>query len=138
MIVRLKTVLIHLFAFVLSLLTTAALAQTSIDGSSASDWNGTWVAQGTFFSVAVTVRDTAFQVEEAQSLGFVWTAQPGYVSGSEAIVEVSYAGATAMLLATLTGDGIAVVEAATCTPEFMVVCVLAKGQQATFVRQPLQ
>ena len=124
-----------MFACCFYFVTAAASSQTSIDEMSTANWNGTWLAQGTLFSVAVTVQDGVFQVDDVQSLGFVWTSKPGTVSGSQATVEVSYAGATAMLLARLTGDGIAVVEAARCAPEFMVVCALAKGQQATFIRQ---
>jgi len=138
MISLLKPVLISLSACCLCLLTAATYSQTGNDEMSTANWNGTWLAQGTLFSVAVTVQDGVFQVGEVQSLGFVWGSKPGSVSGSEATVEVSYAGATAMLLARLMGDGIAVVEAATCAPEFMVVCALAKGQQAIFVRQPDQ
>jgi len=138
MIVRFKTVLISAAAFCLFLLTAAANSQTGTDISSSANWNGTWLAQGTLFSVAVTIQDEVFLVDEVQSLGFVWTSQPGEVNGSEATVQVSYAGATAMLLARLIGNGTAVVEAATCMPEFMVVCALAKGQQATFIRQPDQ
>ena len=100
---RFKTLVISLSSCWFYLLIAAAGAQTS-SGVSAEGWNGTWLAQGTLFSVAVTVQDTAFQVDEVQSLGFVWTSQPGNVNGTEATVEVSYAGATALLLARLTGD----------------------------------
>jgi hypothetical protein len=135
MLKRFNSVLTSVVACSACLLTPAAGAQTRVDEFSAAAWNGTWLAQGTLFSVAVTVREGEFRVDEVQSLGFVWTSQTGNVNGSEATVQVSYAGATATLLARLTSDGIAVVEAATCAPEFMVVCALAKGQQATFVRQ---
>ena len=120
-----KTVLIFMATCWVFLVASAASGQTSADSSSATEWNGIWLAQGTFFSVAVTAQEGVFSVDEVQSLGFVWTSQPGNVNGSEATVQVSYAGATAKLLARLTGDGVAVVEAATCTPEFMVVCALA-------------
>ena len=110
-------------------------AQGGIDSPSASDWNGIWVAQGTLFSVAVTVQQGSFQVDEVQSLGFVWSSGTGQVEGDRATVEVQYAGVTATLLARLTDRNTAVVEAATCMPEFMVVCALARGQQALFVRQ---
>ena len=90
---------------------------------------------GTLLSVAVTARNGVFQVDEVQSLGFVWSATPGMVDGDRARLDVQYAGASAVLVARLVEDGVAVVEAARCVPEFMVVCLLAKGQQATFVRQ---
>ena len=111
-----------------------AHGQSDLDKFSAADWNGTWVAQGTVFSVAVSVQQGIFQVREAQSLGFVWSSQPGQVEGNRATVEVQYAGVTALVLARLTSKDTAVVEAASCMPEFMVVCTLAKGQQAVFVR----
>jgi hypothetical protein len=135
---RFNSVLISIVACSSCLFSTTAGAQTSVDEFSAAAWNGTWLAQGTLFSVAVTVQNGEFRVNEVQSMGFVWTSQPGNVNGSEATVQVSYAGATATLLARLTSDGIAVVEAATCAPEFMVVCALARGQQATFIRQAEQ
>lgn len=135
MIIQFKTVLISLATCWMFSFAPTSSGQTSTDNSSAADWNGTWLAQGTFFSVAVTAQDGVFRVDEVESLGFAWTSQPGLVNGSEATVQVSYAGATAILLARLSGDGLAVVEAATCAPEFMVVCALVKGQQATFIRQ---
>lgn len=124
-----------LIAAGLLLLLTTAHAQTGDNGMPSANWNGTWIAQGTLFSVSVTVQDSVIQVDEVQSLGFVWTSRPGRVAGDQASIEVSYAGVTARLLARLTGDNTAVVEAASCMPEFMVVCALAKGQQATFIRQ---
>jgi len=126
---------LHLPALLLVLLAQPAWSQDGSAALGAADWAGTWVAQGTLFSVAVTINEGGeFLVGEIQSLGFDWTARPGVVSGDQAAVEVSYAGATATVLARLTGDGIAVVEASNCMPDFMVVCVLSKGQQAVFIR----
>ena len=99
------------------------------------DWNGTWVADGTLFSIEVIVSEAEFKVSEVQSLGFVWTAKTGTVSGNMATIEVTYAGTTAQINAELTGDGIAIAYAASCLPEFMLVCALAKDRQATFLRQ---
>lgn len=100
-----------------------------------SDWNGTWLAQGTLFSVGVTVENDVFVVSEVQSLGFVWTSGNGRVAGNQATLEVRYAGVSAVVLARLTGDGTAVAETLSCAPEFMVVCTLARGRQAVFIRQ---
>lgn len=120
---------------VLGVVANPSRAQTGLPEAADADWNGTWVAQGTLFAVAVTVQDGVIQLDEVQSLGFVWSSQPGSVNGTEATLEVRYAGVTAQLLARLTGPGTAVVQAASCLPEFMVVCALAKGQQAVFVRE---
>lgn len=110
-------------------------AQTPIEEPSAADWNGIWLAQGTLFSVAVNAGNSEFRVEEVQSLGFLWTSEPGSVNADLATFQVTYAGATATLQAQLTGDDVAVVEAINCVPEYMVVCALAKGQTALFIRQ---
>ncbi len=109
-------------------------AQGSPENASAA-WNGTWIAQGTLFSVAVSVTEGVFKVDQEQSLGFAWSSQPGRVNGDQATLEVQYAGITARLRARLTGQDIAVVEALSCVPEFMVLCTLARGQQAVFVRK---
>ncbi|MEZ5489364.1 MAG: hypothetical protein R3F50_03485 [Gammaproteobacteria bacterium] len=132
--------ILAVYSLLLSLLIVcgAPVRAQGVLGASAADWTGTWIAQGTLFSVAVTVQEDQFRVNEVQSLGFVWTSEPGSVAGDQATLEVKYAGVTARILARLTGDGRAVVEAASCLPEFMVVCVLAKGQQAVFVRQDSQ
>jgi hypothetical protein len=117
------------------LLSSPAWSQTGTGNAANADWLGTWTAQGTLFAVEVVVNEGGeFLVKEAQSLGFVWSSSPGVVSGDQAAVVVNYAGATATILARLTGQGVAVVEASNCMPEFMVVCVLSKGQQAIFVR----
>jgi hypothetical protein len=132
--------ILAVYSLLLSLLIVcgAPVRAQGVLGASAADWTGTLIAQGTLFSVAVTVQEDQFRVNEVQSLGFVWTSEPGSVAGDQATLEVKYAGVTARILARLTGDGRAVVEAASCLPEFMVVCVLAKGQQAVFVRQDSQ
>ena len=122
-------------ALVLTCLTnTQAWSQTVVSDTAPTDWNGTWVADGTLFSIAVTVTDNEFKVEEVQSLGFVWTAKLGNVDGNTATIEVTYLGATALITAELTGDGTAIAFAATCVPVFMVVCALAKDRQAAFSR----
>ena len=113
---------------------TLAWSQTAPPESSPGDWNGTWIADGTLFSIAVTVTDNEFKVQEVQSLGFVWTAKLGNIDGNLATIEVTYLGATALITAELTGDGTAVAYATSCLPEFMVVCALTKDRQAAFSR----
>ncbi len=109
-------------------------SQTASTETNPSDWTGTWIADGTLFSIAVTVTDNEFKVDEVQSLGFVWSAKLGSVEGNRATIEVTYLGATALIAAELTGDGTAIAYAATCLPAFMVVCALAKDRQAAFTR----
>jgi len=113
---------------------SVAWAQTDSPETNPGDWNGTWLADGTLFSIAVTVTDNEFKVEELQSLGFVWTAKLGNVHGNRATIEVTYLGATAIIIAELTGEGTAIAYADTCLPDFMVVCALAKNRQAAFSR----
>jgi len=99
-----------------------------------ADWNGVWIAEGTLFSVRVRITDGVLAVEEIQSLGQIWSAQTGTVAGNEARLPVSYLGATAELQIQMLEVGRAVVSAASCLPEYMVVCALAAGRQATFLR----
>ena len=65
-------------------------------------------------------------------MGFIWTSKDGIVEGNIARVEVEYAGVTGIIQAELVDKETAIAFAATCAPDFMVVCALAKGQQATF------
>ena len=64
--------------------------------------------------------------------GFYLDQQVGTVEGNIARVEVEYAGVTGIIQAELVDEETAIAFAATCAPEFMVVCALAKDQQATF------
>ena len=119
---------------ILAILWTSASWSQSAQAQT-GDWNGTWVADGTLFSIEVTVSEAEFRVNEVQSLGFVWSAQTGVVSGNQAMIEATYAGATARIYAELTGEGTAIAFAGSCLPEFMLVCALIKDRQATFLRQ---
>ncbi|MBL4819674.1 MAG: hypothetical protein JKY98_01610 [Gammaproteobacteria bacterium] len=128
-----------------SLLLVAALlfilpawGQTTYTRTNPADWNGTWIAEGTLFSIAVSVINNEFTIKEVQSLGFVWTAKPGRVDGNMAAVEISYAGATAKITVELTGTDSAIASASNCMPEFMLACALTKGRQAVFRRSDNQ
>lgn len=103
--------------------------------AASEDWNGVWIAEGTFFSIAVHVSQNRIEVSEVESLGFEWSSRPGTVSGQRAIVEVQYAGATAQILAELVTANSAVARALSCSPEYLVVCTLAKDRQARFIRK---
>lgn len=125
------------FATLTLLLGTAVIpvvgAQSNVY-SNPDQWSGIWIAEGTLFSIAVTVYENDIKVEENQSLGFMWTAKLGSVEGNKATIEANYAGATGLVIAELTGDGTAVAYLARCVPEFMVVCALANGRRAAFRR----
>ena len=95
-------------------------------------WNGAWIADGTLFQIEVLVENNVMKLVQIESLGFEWTSKNGKVDGNIVRVEVEYAGVTGMLQAELVDENTAVVFAATCLPEFMVVCALAKGRQAIF------
>ncbi|MBT4257455.1 MAG: hypothetical protein HOD87_15450, partial [Gammaproteobacteria bacterium] len=66
--------------------------------------------------------------------GFLWTSKNGSIEGNVVRVEVEYAGVTGIIQAELIDPNTAIAFAATCLPEFMVVCALAKDRQAVFRR----
>ena len=71
-------------------------------------------------------------IEQIESMGQEWTNEDGSIEGNIASVPVSYAGATGIIQAELISDRLARVFAASCTPDFMVVCVLSKDREAIF------
>ena len=95
-------------------------------------WNGHWIGDGTIFEIRVEVEDGLMKVHQVESMGFIWTSKVGTVEGNIARVEVEYAGITGIIQAELVDEETAIAFAATCVPDFMVVCALAKNQQATF------
>ncbi len=97
-----------------------------------SHWNGTWIAEGTLFKVAVLAEDGMLKVTQLESLGFKWSNEDGVIDGNIARLSVDYAGVKGVIQAELVAPDRAIVIAARCTPEFMVVCVLAKNRQAVF------
>ena len=95
-------------------------------------WNGVWNAEGTLFSVEVTVEDGRVELRQLESLGFQWSSSTGRVAGSIMEFEVDYAGVSGVIRARLEDANTAIVFARTCMPDFMVVCVLARDRQARF------
>ena len=95
-------------------------------------WGGTWVVEGTLFSIAVTIKDEEFKVRQIESLGFEWSSKNGSIDGNVVTVEIEYAGVTGTIQAELVAPNTAVAFAATCLPDFMVVCMLSKDRQAVF------
>jgi len=97
-----------------------------------SVWSGNWIGDGTLFEIRVEVVDGIMKVHQIESMGFIWTSKDGTVEGNIARVEVEYAGVTGIIQAELVDNETAVAFAATCVPDFMVVCALAKDRQAVF------
>lgn len=116
----------------LCLLATATPTHAQEDLS--QHWNGVWNSEGTLFAIGVQVADGILQVTQIESMGFEWSNQDGKVDGNIVTVAVEYAGVTGIIQAELVDANTAVAFAATCMPEFMVVCALAKGRQAVFRR----
>ena len=127
---RFTTSFLAVTLLIASLITSLAQAQDS--SVPASVWNGEWIAEGTLFRIAVQVSDSVMEVVEVESLGFVWTSEAGEIVGNVARVPVNYAGVSGIVQAELVDSTTAVAIAATCMPEFMVVCALAKDRQAIF------
>lgn len=118
---------------VLALALLLQLSQAALAAEDYSEyWNGVWTAEGTIFSVEVTVRDGSVELRQLESLGFQWSSSAGTVTGAIMEFEVDYAGVSGVIQARLEDPVTAVVFARTCLPEFMVVCALAKDRQARF------
>lgn len=117
------------------LLSYILIAATSYAQEDLSEyWNGNWNAEGTLFTIGISVENDALKVEQIESLGFVWTNKDGVIDGNIVSVEVEYAGVIGIIQAELIDANTAIAFAETCTPEFMVVCALAKDRQAVFRR----
>ena len=116
--------------FLLSLL-SLGFASSALSQSE-TQWNGEWIAEGTLFRIGVSVADNMMQVTQIESMGQVWTNEDGEIEGNIVRVKVDYMGATGVIQAELLDATTAVAFAASCAPEFMVVCALSKGRQAIF------
>lgn len=109
-----------------------ASANANAQDDLSAHWDGAWIVEGTLFSIAVTVENREFRVRQVESLGFEWTSKNGRIDGSVVTVEIEYAGVAATIQAELVDPNTAVAFAATCLPDFMVVCMLSKDRQAVF------
>lgn len=125
---------LHLIRSNLTLLIIAVLLSHKLAAQETSDnvWTGNWIGDGTLFQIQVEVTNGIMKVHQVESMGFIWTSKDGSVEGNIARVEVEYAGVTGIIQAELVDAQTAVAFAATCTPDFMVVCALAKDRQAVF------
>lgn len=104
-------------------------AQTQIANA---DWEGEWLAEGTLFRIGVTADNGLLKITQIESMGQIWSSGDGKIDGNIARVEVEYAGAAGIIRAELLDAETAVLSAASCQPEFMVVCALSQGRQAIF------
>ena len=109
-----------------------ASANANAQEDLSAHWGGLWVAEGTLFSITVTIENEEFKVGQVESLGFEWTSENGKIDGNIVTVQIEYAGVSGTIQAELMSPNTAVAFAATCLPEFMVVCMLSKDRQAVF------
>ena len=116
----------------LALLLSLAGAAGAEEADYAPYWNGVWTAEGTLFSVAVTVTGDQIELRQLESLGFAWSSGDGRVSGAVLEIEVDYAGVSGIIEARLEDPQTAIVFARTCLPGYMVVCALARDRKVTF------
>ena len=121
--------LLKSFAVILSL---SLIASTHAQEDLSAHWDGLWVVEGTLFSIAVAIENEELKVQQVESLGFEWTNQNGKVDGNVVTVEIEYAGVAGTIQAELVDPNTAVAFAASCLPDFMVVCMLSKDRQAVF------
>ena len=110
----------------------ALFANANAQEDLSAHWGGIWVAEGTLFSITVTIENEEFKVGQLESLGFDWSSENGKVDGNIVTVEIEYAGVTGTIQAELMSPNSAVAFAVTCLPDFMVVCLLSKDRQAVF------
>ena len=108
------------------------LVSASAQEDLSTHWDGTWIVEGALFSIAVAIEDEEFRVAQIESLGFEWSSNNGTLNGNVVTVEIQYAGVTSTIQAEIIDPSTAVAFAATCLPDFMVVCMLSKNRQAIF------
>jgi len=124
----LKSLFVFLAALSVCALTASAQAQEDLS----AHWEGEWIVEGTLFRLGVEVENAEMKLQQLESLGFLWTSENGKIDGNIVTVLVDYAGVTGRIQAELINPTTAVAFAATCLPDFMVVCLLVKDLQAVF------
>tara|TARA_B100000427_G_C15403205_1_gene548631 strand:- start:476 stop:874 length:399 start_codon:yes stop_codon:yes gene_type:complete len=110
----------------------SATAYSQFQNNSSYNWNGEWMAEGTIFRVRLEVEGSRLIVHQLESMGFDWTNEIGHLEGNIATISVEYAGVKGIIQAEFFDDTTASVSAASCIPDFMVICLLAKDQKAIF------
>lgn len=121
-------------AAVVVLLTVNLPSKAQDDLSDA--WSGEWVANGTYFRIAVSVNENVLSVTQLESLGFEWTSKDAVIDGNIVEVEVDYetGGVSGIIRAELLSQTTGVLSVKTCAPDFMVSCALSKGRKAYFTK----
>ena len=107
-------------------------AYNQVQNNLESNWSGEWVAEGTIFKVRVEAEDSYLTVYQIESMGFDWTNEIGELKENIATINVEYAGVKGIIQVEFIDETTASVFAASCIPEYMVVCLLAKDQKAVF------
>ena len=110
----------------------SATAYGQTQNNSVYDLNGEWVAEGTIFRVRLEIDGTLVMVHQLESMGFDWTNEIGQLEANMATISVEYAGVKGIIKAEFLNETTASVYAASCIPDFMVICLLAKDQKAIF------
>ena len=123
-----KTFLLIVFLYFIY----SAAAYSQFQNNSSYDWNGEWMAEGTIFRVRLVVEGSRLTVHQLESMGFDWTNEIGHLEGNIATINVEYAGVKGVIQAEFFDETTASVSAASCIPDFMVICLLAKDQKAIF------
>ena len=102
-----------------------------------TSWQGLWTAAGTPFALRLVQRAAgeAIELEQIESLGFEWQATSIRENAGSLLIDIEYAGVTGTIQVQRQDQDTALAMPLNCTPEYMVVCVLSKGQQALFLRQ---
>jgi len=125
----LKYIFLRIFALAFSIF---PLTNANTQEDFSAHWEGVWLADGTLFSIVVAIENEEFRVVQLESLGFEWSSENGKIDGKVVTIEIKYAGVTGTIQAELVDPNTAVAFAATCLPNFMVVCMLSKNRQAVF------
>jgi hypothetical protein len=125
----LKYIFLRIFALAFSIF---PLTNANTQEDFSAHWEGLWLADGTLFSIVVAIENEEFRVVQLESLGFEWSSENGKIDGKVVTIEIKYAGVTGTIQAELVDPNTAVAFAATCLPNFMVVCMLSKDRQAVF------
>ena len=125
----LKHIFLRIFTLAFSIF---PLTNANSQENLSAHWDGIWVAEGTLFSIVAAIENEELRVVQIESLGFEWSSENGKVDGNVVNIEIEYAGVTGTIQAELVDPNTAVAFAATCLPDFMVICMLSKDRKAVF------
>ncbi len=121
-----------------SLFAAAAILFSTLPSSAAAngEWHGVWNAAGTPFTLRLIQEhdDASIRLEQIESLGFDWKTKAVRQEGNALFLDIDYAGVAGTIRVQRRDSSSAIATPLSCTPEYMVVCALSRGQQALFVR----